>query len=233
MPELRAVHFGGYEAERRKKAKKLKPFTRGKANSIVVDKSIEKVLAEGNIWQVPKVAGNMGSGRAVMDVKAPPKVVWKQILDFSTYPKKAPKLKSCQVYKKRSENFGTIDKLWVKFVSPIAPGFKLTYHIYHTYEPLKKSITWTLDDEKENDFIDVQGHWHVEPHGVGSRVFYEIKTIVPSWIPGWLKKTLTNKAMTDATSWLKRESEKAHLQSIRGGFGNWLPRRPESDAESE
>merc|ERR1712129_67615 len=44
--------------------------------------------------------------------------------------------------------------------------------------------------------------------GGASRVFYSVDAALPSWVPGFVVNAVTKKALTDATSWVKVESEK-------------------------
>lgn len=42
--------------------------------------------------QVRDASGNSGQATAIQAIHAPPKVVWRQLLDFNAYPKKVDKL---------------------------------------------------------------------------------------------------------------------------------------------
>jgi len=188
---------------------KLKPFKRGMPESIKLGSSEEKVLANGQPWFSTSQSGNTGTGKAVVDVEAPTEVVWKQLLDFNSYPDKVPKVSTCKIYKRQKE--GRKEHIFVHFVSPVLPGYRFQYFCDHTYEKSKKSLTWCLDYDRLSDFEDVQGHWHVEPHPTKaewSRVFYEVKLMVPKFLPKVVINVLTTKAIRDATTWVRVSSEK-------------------------
>lgn len=196
---------------------KLKPFKRGKPESIKLGSSEEKLLESGQPWFSTSQSGNTGTGKAVVDVAAPPEIVWHQLLDFNTYPQKAPKVSTCKIYKRQKEGFGK-EHIFVHFVSPVLPGYRFQYFCDHTYEKSKKSLTWCLDYDRLSDFEDVQGHWHVEPHPTKaewSRVFYEVRLMVPKFLPKVIIKVLTTKAISDATTWVRVASEKEAAHSTK------------------
>ena len=56
--------------------------------TIIGGESAILILAFQNSIRV--VEGKCGIGRLIMDVSAPTAVIWKQLLDFPTYPTKVP-----------------------------------------------------------------------------------------------------------------------------------------------
>lgn len=194
--------------------KLLKPFRRGKPQGIVVDKKVERALSKSGVWCDTKVLAlnkgrRMGIGQAVLDVNASPAVIWNQVFDFPSWPKKVPMMVRADVYKRKV--VGNLGRTSVRHVTRVFPGVRLTYHQEYTYEPAKSSISWTLDDRRKNNVNEVQGHWHVEPFSDGSsktRVFFEVVGVFPRWLPGWLINTLAKHAVKDQTAWLKYYSER-------------------------
>lgn len=194
----------------------LRPFDRGRP-STGGSKKIRKLLAKEKVWEsVDLVDGGM-IGRVIMDVKAPPAIVWNQLSDFSSYPKHISFMKSCEVEKRRLSRTrdtrigNNIEQILVKFVMSFSKQ-NLTCYATHTYEPELGSMTWSLDDSKENALAQVEGHWHVMPHPdspLESRVFFEIGVIGHSWLPQRVIKDVSVGAMKNATLWLKTESERA------------------------
>jgi len=189
--------------------KKLKPFRRGKPQ-IVMDKAIERVLSRGGVWCSTKVMDRVGIGQAVFDVEASPAVVWNQVFDFPSWPKKVPMMVRAEVYKRKVE--GNLGRTFVKHVTRVFPGVRLTYHQEYTYEPAKSAISWTLDDRRKNNVHEVQGHWHIMPLADDSsktRVFFEVAGVFPRWLPMWLINKLAKTAVKDQTAWIKKYSERA------------------------
>ena len=89
---------------------------------------------------------------------------------------------------------------------------QLEYFIKHQYHPKLNVLTWTLDYEKKSDLDDSVGYWYIVQHpskgSNWSRVYYSVDVSLPHWLPGFAKEFFSTKALTDATAWVKRESEK-------------------------
>uniref|UniRef100_A0A7S3FJR5 START domain-containing protein n=1 Tax=Haptolina ericina TaxID=156174 RepID=A0A7S3FJR5_9EUKA len=97
-------------------------------------------------------------------------------------------------------------------------GVKLEYFINHMYHPKLSVLTWTLDYGRLSDLIDSVGYWCVVPHPTvagHSRVYYSVDAALPSWVPGFVVTAVTSKALTDATHWVKVESEKVSTPTPR------------------
>lgn len=187
---------------------KLEPFQRGVPTTIEIGPDEEEILATGQPWVSTRQEGNIGFGKAVIDVDANEDIVWHQLLDFGHYPGKVPKVSECDIYSHRKE--GKKERIKVRFVTPLLPGYKFQYFCDHTYEPQLDSLTWSLDYDRKSDFEDVQGHWHVEPHpgdGEMARVYYEVQLMVPQFLPKIIIDLLTKSAIRDATTWVKKYSE--------------------------
>ncbi len=174
--------------------------------------SDESALSSGNsvLRQIPSEDPKEG-GRAicVQDIKAPVGNVWNQILDLDRYCGKVPKLKECKNYLVKPNEDGTRTIL-TKMVVGVLPGYKYEYYCRHTHHPTQSSLTWSLDYDKYSDFDDVQGHWHVSSLSPSkTRVFYAADLKLRGSVPGPVMNILSKKALKEATSWVKRESEKA------------------------
>lgn len=94
------------------KTSKLQPFRRERP-LIDSDKTVKMELAEKGVWRTQQIIGNVAKAQGVMDVQASPSVVWNQLFDFSSYPKKVPVACAAIVYSPSSskdhtkaENFG-------------------------------------------------------------------------------------------------------------------------------
>lgn len=187
---------------------RLAPFQRGQPSS-ASNQTVQDILERGEVWQNTHFKDNAVFGQAAMDIEAPPPVVWHQLLDFASYPGKVPSVESCKVYKRKVEG-ASKERIFVQFVSSILPGITSTNHVEHVFEPAKDSVAWTLDSTQKNGFKQLQGHWHVAPHPknpLKSRVFYEIGIVAPVWLPKWLVNKFAVKTVSDATTWIVKESE--------------------------
>jgi hypothetical protein len=213
----------GSEVATENGANKLRPFQ--KFQPVSVDAAIEDVLKDGKVWKATNVVGNTAIGQAVMDVEATPGVVWDQLFDFASYPEKAPKVSSeTEVYKRETQKTslmgGKVERTSVKFVSPVQVGIKLTNHLDFTYDKSKNSATWQLDTAQKNDLDELQGHWHVERHPDDprkARVFFEVGIVGPKWLPRWMMDKLMQRAINQATSWVKTEAELIGPQELTWG----------------
>ena len=148
-----------------------------------------KQLRSGERIQEQSRMGREGSGYVVLDVKAPPFVVWETLLDFEAYPETIPTVKSMQLY--------TSEKLNVGFVNekPVNPGtgrearhygtpsvtraaftlskFRLNIAAIHRYtpHPLGDYMIFTLDKSCTNMVLKgAKGIWYTEENPDGRKV---------------------------------------------------------------
>jgi len=131
-----------------------------------------------------------------------------KIRDLPMYPKVVPHVKSVDIYETKKFINGT-SKTAAKFEVGLL-GMRFGYFLLLTHEPFHNTLTWTLDYKYNSDFDDNVGHWQVMPHPTKkgwSRVLYSTKVKLFNWIPEFVVKFLTTKALTESTSWVKRESE--------------------------
>ena len=72
-------------------------------------------------------------------------------------------------------------------------------------------MTWSLDYDKTSDLDDVSGHWHVTEHPnkgpTHCRVYYACDIIMKGHVPKPIFNYISQAALKQATSWVKRESE--------------------------
>jgi hypothetical protein len=64
----------------------------------------KKLLAQGERIQEQSKMGREGSGYVVLDVKAPPYVVWECLLDFESYPQVIPTVRDVTMYPSSSSS---------------------------------------------------------------------------------------------------------------------------------
>ncbi|CAM9519669.1 unnamed protein product [Laminaria digitata] len=102
-------------------------------------------------------------------------------------------------------------------------GVKLDNFFHHSYFPALSSMTWTLDYTKRSTLDDSVGFWHVAPRpgkeqqDDWSRVYYSVQVRIPSWVPGIVIGYLNKKAIREATTWVKRESEQQYKVDLAKG----------------
>lgn len=164
------------------------------------------------ITTLPGDAG--GRGMAIQDVHAPPEVVWDRIGAFSDYPRMVGEVVECEPY------FVEGDDVRVRFKISVY-GIPYVYYIRHVFRPEKGYVTWTLDYTRESDLDDSVGYWAVTPHPDEpgwSRVFYAIDMRTRGFMPGFVRRFIARRGVSNATGWVKHESEAmAERQSARPG----------------
>ena len=168
----------------------------------------QKKLDKGEPVMFNERSGKSGRGVVIQDVNSPPSICMDKIRDLPRYPKMVPHVKSMDIYENKKFLNGTV-KVGAKYnIGLLGMGFG--YFLMHTYQPKYNTLTWTLDYSKNSDFDDNVGHWQVMPHPSKrgwTRVLYSTKVKLFSWVPEFVVKFLTSKALTESTSWVKRESE--------------------------
>jgi hypothetical protein len=145
-----------------------------------------------------------GRGIAVQDVRASPEHVWSKITSYSRYPDWVDGVYECDVYET------TADHIKARFLIG-ASLIKVEYFVDHTYKPDQGWMTWTLDYSRQSDLDDSVGYWRVEalPDKPGwTRVYYSVRVKLSGWVPGWVESMIADRGLTQATEWVKRESEK-------------------------
>uniref|UniRef100_A0A7S4JU22 Coenzyme Q-binding protein COQ10 START domain-containing protein n=1 Tax=Prymnesium polylepis TaxID=72548 RepID=A0A7S4JU22_9EUKA len=165
---------------------------------ILMDSSVEERLRLGPVVTVSNLPDGVIRSTSIQDVEAPPDIVWGLLTDFNNYPNFIDGIKSCTVYKKQW-NLSGAQVVCADYKLRVGT-FTLQYFLEHVHEPLKNSMTWTLDYSRYSDVHDSVGYWQVLPHNGGSRVFYATDSVLPTWIPGPIRAAFASIAMKKATA---------------------------------
>lgn len=171
-------------------------------------------LEAGSPVLINERKGKSGRGIVIQDVHASPAMCLQKISDLQNYHLMVPNVKKIEIYSNETfpngtAQVGALFKVGISFMT-------FGYYLLLTYQPKYNTYTWTLDYRYSSDFDDNTGHWQVmpHPHRAGhSRVLYSTEVKLFSWIPEFVITFLTNTALVESTSWVKREAEKAE----RGG----------------
>lgn len=148
--------------------------------------------------------GGGGRGVAVLDIAAPPERVWSRITAYERHPEWVGPVKVCEVYGEHG------DTTWTHVV---IKGFlyRYEYFLENRFEPGEGVLIWSLDYSRESDFDDNVGCWFVEAHPEKegwSRAWFSCDLALREKLPGFLVNYAKKKALQDATTWVKRESER-------------------------
>jgi hypothetical protein len=134
-------------------------------------------LRQGERIQEQARMGREGSGYVILDVKAPPYVVWECLLDFESYPQTIPTVRDMQLYTNEKMNtgretrhYGTPSVTRAKFV---LSKFRLNIAAIHKYTPHPDGdyMIFTLDKSCTNMVLKgAKGIWHTEENPDGREV---------------------------------------------------------------
>jgi ribosome-associated toxin RatA of RatAB toxin-antitoxin module len=142
--------------------------------------------------------GISGLIRAAIDVAAPPEVVFQVVTDCDLAPRMVDSLKSCRVLERdpagRWDVREEISKM--SFVPSVRNVFRSDYD-----PPGHVRFHRTAGDLKV-----FEGEWRIEPHGTGSRVFYENRVSTPFRVSGYLARLGLRFEVPKALLALRRES---------------------------
>lgn len=203
----------------------VKPFSPGDPK-IPLNKKALSILLSNKPYQTQIQSGAGGRGLVVQDVNAPKDIVWGRILDYDSYSKMVPKTiesKNYKVENKKPSKKNPLSQIIYTRMKVGFPVLKLEFFIKHLYYPEMNSLTWTLDYSKKSDFNDSCGFWFVIPHPDDphnkTRLFYSVEVSMFDWVPKFVVDFMSTKALTDATTWVKKYSEaEFYNQSTRQIF---------------
>mmetsp|Transcript_29516 Transcript_29516/g.62637 ORF Transcript_29516/g.62637 Transcript_29516/m.62637 type:complete len:332 (-) Transcript_29516:84-1079(-) len=210
---------------------KVEPFQPGDPK-IKLDGKAKNILKAGKPYQTQVESGGGGRGLVVQDVDAPTHVVWGRILDYDNYSNMVPKTVESKNYKivphkpTKANNF--LEKEIYTRMKVGFPMLKLEFFIRHfCYIQKHRSLTWTLDYTKESDFDDSCGFWYIIPHPDDpeerTRLYYSVQVGLFDWVPKFAVDFLSNKALTDATAWVKKYSEIEWVKAKKDGTAQTSP----------
>ena len=163
----------------------------------ILTQTQKQLLVAGERIQEQSKMGGEGSGYVVLDVKAPPYVVWECLLDFESYPTTIPTVRDVQFYSSENlksgyfaekpldpstgrelRHYGTPSTTRAAF---ILSKFRLNIAAIHKYRPHPDGhyMVFTLDPECTNVVLkSAKGIWHTQsnPDGRG-----EVRFVNWSW----------------------------------------------------
>jgi ribosome-associated toxin RatA of RatAB toxin-antitoxin module len=173
---------------------------------ITLDEEQLERLAEGKlVIMTIENADTGGTGIGIIDIAAPPDMVWSRITGFEHYPEWIGPVDFCEVYHQSGDTTNTHVKI---------SGFLYSYEYFLTnvFWPEHDMLIWTLDYSRESEFDDCVGVWFVEPHPEKegwTRAWFSSDLKLHSPIPGFIMNFIKKKGIKDATAWVKEQSEAA------------------------
>ena len=198
-PRMRHFHRG-----------KLPPYEIGPP-SILLSHGDEQRLLAGEALMQAIVQEDGVARRLIMvkDVRAPPSVITRKILDIDAYPAMVKGVDSTATYS-MSEDASTGLRTIKTRYDISALHVKFTYYLEHIYSPADRCMTFRLDYDRRSDLDDTVGYWYVQPRGPEEcRVYYSCVTQLRGWVPGPVYSLITKAALKQTTSWLDVEAVRA------------------------
>ncbi|MDR7115076.1 SRPBCC family protein [Caulobacter sp. BE254] len=146
-------------------------------------------------------SGRGGQVRAMIDIAAPPQVVWAAILDCERAARMTPSVKRCTVLSRDPSGRTELREHVVKW-SFLLPALHSTSRL--TLEPYRR-IGFRCE---AGDIKDCEGQWLLEPLGGGraTRVTYENRATAPFGLPNGVTTMAMRRDVPAALRALRRES---------------------------
>ncbi|WP_243692298.1 SRPBCC family protein [Caulobacter sp. BK020] len=145
--------------------------------------------------------GRGGQVRAMIDIAAPPQVVWTTILDCERAARMTPSVKRCAVLSRDPSGRTELREHVVKW-SFLLPALHSTSRL--ALEPYRR-IAFRCE---AGDIKDCEGQWLLEPldGGRATRVTYENRAAAPFGLPSGVTTMAMRRDVPAALRALRRES---------------------------
>jgi hypothetical protein len=197
----------------------------------------ERQLARGERVQEQSKMGREGSGYVVMDIDAPPPVIWECLLDFEAYPENIGTVKHMTMFThthlkssyiaeepvspgtdREARHYGTASVTRASFV---LSKFHLKIAAIHKYRPHPDGhyMVFTLDPACKNIVMkDAKGIWYTQTLDGGdkTRVWLLCELRVAPILPSFIVDYAAKRAMPRATTWLPPLAERMAKQWLLG-----------------
>jgi len=181
----------------------LKPYQKEPPELVLTQAQQDRLNADEAIYIRQSIA-NAERGVAVFRVDASVQSIWSVIRDFRSYPDWIDDIERVEIYHQRD------DFIYVRFT---AEGVfdKSTWYVEHEYPRSDRNWgSWRLDYDFRSDIDDSVGYWRVTPmqgEEQVSVVVYSADLRLGGFIGSLFEKSLIDKNLKDASSWVKREAE--------------------------
>ncbi len=141
-----------------------------------------------------------------ISVAASPQGCYEVVIDFEKYPEWARDVKQATILK-RDEGGRALQ------VEYRAAGLGKSFHytLAYEYSGAPESVSWKL---VEGDMLRrLDGSYHFEPEGDGTRVDYDLTVDLSAPLPGLIKRRAAGMIMGTALRELKKEIERINKAS--------------------
>ena len=138
--------------------------------------------------------------RAVIDIAAPPPVVWAVITDCARQPQIMPNLESCRIVKHDPGEHWDIREHIINW-SALLP--KLRTVVRTSYDGIHRMLFKRVD----GDMRISEGEWRIEPAGRGSRLYYTALVAPKMAVPQFMVEHSINTDLPNVLHAIERASE--------------------------
>jgi len=170
----------------------------------LLTEEIKAELAEDDLALNPKLNANSEStayAAAFGIIDASPETVFETLLDYEAQELWAPKVESAHL-NKDDENPAS-----VRFTTKVMLRTR-EYHLLFDADRDTRRIVYTLDEERENYFEQVDGYWQVLPYRSDqSVVVYVLDIITGVSVPAWMQRGFVTNDLPDIMESLKKRVE--------------------------
>lgn len=157
-------------------------------------------LQKGEVVIRPPDANGLAVG--IVDIDASAEQVWSVILDFPARVESVGVLQSIDVYAPESDSRGLGATFHLRVL-----GSDIRYHLRYTIDRAAGYCTFRLDPERQHDIVAADGSYQVIPlDGGRHRVVYTSRTETGRFVPGFVKKMLSNESLRSQLQEMKRRA---------------------------
>jgi len=151
---------------------------------------------------LPDPTGSSGLIRGVVEIDAPPEIVWKVVVDCELAPRMVRSLKSCRVLER--DPAGRWDVREHISRTGLLPSIRSVFR--SDYDPPRRIHFYRVGGELKV----LDGEWRLIPLDGGrrTRVLYENRAATPFAVPGPIARMVLRKDVPAALSALRREAER-------------------------
>lgn len=193
---------------------------------INIHRKAMQLLQIGEPYQVFRRTSHLtGQAFVVLDIGAPSAVVWDRLLRFDKYVGMVPHVLESHLLDRVDHEEGRKDvsvRMRIGFSNQ-----SLVLHVLHHYRPSLGSLCWNLNYSETSQLDDSVGCWYVQPHpddpSHQSRVIYRAQVALSVETPELLREQILSKeAMSEATEWIRRQSESFYQRQWEFSKREWV-----------
>jgi len=139
---------------------------------------------------------------AIMDMRAAPAVVMREVMNLAPRQEELSGIQSLQIYEASP---GHTAARWEVGIAM----FSAVFHIQYDCDMAGGWCVYALDESEDNTIESSRGSYQVYPLGEGSRMVYRSVSVGSASTPEWLSKKLATGSARDMLSGIRARAEGA------------------------